>query len=1186
MTLRPNTNPLVSLSTRLRSRMLPPRMLPSRMLPFRMLPSLYSRLAGLALLFILLTAFTGRARAQFNASLAGSVVDSTGAAIPNATVVLTNLDNQQTQTKTTGGSGAYRFNELAPGPYSLAVDAKGFQHQSFDSITLAAETPRDIDVKLQPGQASQSVTVNASDTPLLQTGDASIGTTIDSASIQRLPTSGSDPYELLRTAPGITGDGARGGNGGSLSLPNGAGPGQSNSGIFQTENQVQISADGQRTADNNFMLDGVSVNSLTHGGAAVVTPNEEAIAQMTVVSTSFDAADGRNSGAQIKVVTKSGTNQLHGSLFFLYNEPGLNAFNKYGGPAGALPARVQNKGRTYAASLGGPIIKDKLFLFTSYEGFTLATNGFTTSYVETPAYRAAVLAQRGGSVSAKILADPGATPRILKILTPSCAGFTSTNCNVVSGGLDIGSLTPGGTSQIGVFPSNLAIGGGLDGIADVENAQLFVPSHSRGNQFNGRADWYVTPRDQFAASVYFTKLDSYGTSGAAGSRPQGDLPFKPLNSAATAIYIHTFGPAIVNELRGNVTRFAENGLKDSGLVNFGIPYVNVQTLPFPIQFGASPSSTTPAIFAENTYEFRDLLTHTWGAHTLKLGGEVRLEQDNDNLLGNQRPIFAMQGLWALANDAAIFEAVTANPNTGGTPLTQRYFRSEDYALYAQHDWKVNPNLTLNMGLRWEEFTPLRNKGFKISYPTLGPGPTNQLTNITLTPHNHLWNFQHNNYAPKFGFAYTPPRFNSKMVVRGGFAMAYNHLDVALFNNAGEDGPNIANFGLCCAGNTNKAGVQYSVGTSNSPSSFPSNPALKTGVNAAGFPNPIGGGTPSVEIYGALPNTKNPLSYLYSFETQYQLPYQLTATIGYQGSTGHHYARLVNQDFLYNQVNAPVYAAYFAQTDSTQNYNALNLQLVRQLQKGFTFTAFYTYSKAMDQVSNGDLADSNANQTNPANNVSEYGPSDYNTTHRVTATALYQLPRLNSSNGFVKAVVNGWQVNGLATYHTGFPWTPVTYNLQANALIPGANLVSPTRPVAYYGGAGRSCSNDAFKSGSNFPNRTPISGTTPPGGANYFNINSPKTNGAYVPGIGRNSFAGPCYADVDMSFAKETGFSALDHTMMLRFQANAYNVFNMLQLQPLTNGNSNQGANIQSQYFGYAQGADAGRVIEFLVRLQF
>ncbi len=1143
------------------------------------------------------------ARAQFGATLSGTVLDSTGAAIPNATVALTNQATQQSQSFNSNASGAYHFSELAPGQYSLSVTAAGFKKSDLPDVALEAELPRNVNVTLQPGVSTESVEVKENQIELLQTSDASVSATIDGAEIEKLPMYGADPYEALRTAPGITGDGARNGGGQAVLLPNGAGPGGSNSGIFQTENQVQISADGQREADNNFMIDGVSVNSLTYGGAAVVSPNQEAVAQITVVSTSYDASDGRNSGAQIKVVTKSGTNALHGSLFGLYDDPGLNAFGRWGGPSNALPTKVENKQRTYAASLGGPVLKDKAFFFVSYEGNTADNSTEVASYVETPEYRAAVEAQRAGSVTAGILADSGVVPRIRAVLTPSCAGLVlGTNCNLATGssgpGLDIGSLTPGGASQIGVFPANTQLGGGLDGVADVENVQLFVPSHSRGNQFNGRGDWIASTKDHVAGSAYFTKLDNDGTTGTAGSRPQADAPFKPLNSAATAIYIHTFSPTWLNEARANSTRFAENGLRDAGnTVNFGIPFVNVQTLPWPIQYGANFGSTTPAIFAENTYEARDMVTHPWGAHLFRMGAELRLEQDNNNLNGEQRPVYAMQGLWTFGNDAAIFEQIAANPANGGTPLTQRYFRSEDIAAYVQDDWKLSPNFTLNLGVRWEYFTPLRNKGFEINYPVLGP-PGQELSGITLQLRNHLWTASPHNFAPKFGFAYQPPILNQKMVIRGGAALAYNHLDVSLFENALEDGPGVASFGLCCAGNSGSAGVRYGIGSSNSPASFPINPALALGVNSTtGFPCEFGS-TPgkcinqqeSFEVYGAASTIKQPVSVLYSLETQYQLLSNMVATIGYTGSVGYNYARLVNQNFIFSQCNpatvncagttalTPVDAAYFAQTDSHQSYNALNLALTRNATNGLTFSAYYTYSKSLDQVSNGDLADSNGNQTNPANNRSEWGPSDYDVRHRITGTAVYELPHVHSSNEFVKAAANGWQVNGIVTWHTAFPWTPVTYNLATSALVPGANVVGPTRPIAYFGGAGTSCSNSAFKTGSNFSK----------GGPAYFEISEPtsESNPVYVPGIGRNSFRGPCFFDTDMSFAKQIALDRFDHHSLLRFQVNAYNIFNVLQLQPITNGNANPGANIQSATFGYAQGADAGRVIEFIARIQF
>jgi hypothetical protein len=425
-------------------------------------------------------------------------------------------------------------------------------------------------------------------------------------------------------------------------------------------------------------------------------------------------------------------------------------------------------------------------------------------------------------------------PRIIAVITPSCTGFrtyvttqagpygtngatvpvgtTALACQVVNGGLDVGSLTAGGTSQLGVFPTgNTAygapaqdVGAGFDGVADLENVQLYIPSQSRGNQYNARMDWQATPKDLVAGSFYITKLDNLGASNAAGSRPMGDLPFKPQNSAATLIYIHTFSPNWVNELRANATRFADNALSDGGnTVNYGIPYVNVQDYPLSLQYGVYAQTTTPANFAENIYEVRDTVSHTFGSHVIRAGYETRFEQDNDNLYGYERPTYAFDGLWSFANDASVYEAVAANPATGGPANSQRYFRSQNYAAFVQHDWKVTPNLTINTGLRWEEFTPLDNKGFQVNDPVLGPMGS-ELSGMKMVQHIHLWGFQHNNWGPKVGFAYTPGFMNNKVVVRGGYALAYNHLDIALFNNMLEDGPGIASFGLCCGGTGNTA----------------------------------------------------------------------------------------------------------------------------------------------------------------------------------------------------------------------------------------------------------------------------------------------------------------------------------------------------------------------------------------------
>lgn len=223
--------------------------------------------------------------------------------------------------------------------------------------------------------------------------------TLTTEEVQRLPTFGRDPYELLRFAPGIFGDDARSGIGLMLGFPNGAqngsaGPGGSNTAIYQTENQLPLSANGQRLTSNDYVIDGVSVNSLQWGGAAVITPSVESVQEITVLANDYDAADGRSSGAHIKTITKSGTNNFHGTGFFQYQDPGLNAYNKYNGfnftsaTTGTFnpPVRDNNAYRQFGGNLGGPILKDKLFFFFNYEGLRDNNTTYQDQWVDTPQF--------------------------------------------------------------------------------------------------------------------------------------------------------------------------------------------------------------------------------------------------------------------------------------------------------------------------------------------------------------------------------------------------------------------------------------------------------------------------------------------------------------------------------------------------------------------------------------------------------------------------------------------------------------------------------------------------------------------------------------------------------------------------------------------------------------------------------
>src|SRR5260370_5752803 len=268
-----------------------------------------------ALLAILLSLCAVSAYAQFKGSLQGRVLDPKGGVVSGAKVTVTNQDTGAARDTAASAEGFYRISELPPGKYTVTVEAAGFKRITAKNVEVQAEAARGLDITLEVGAVSEVVTVSAS-TLALQTEDASLSTSIASKEIERLPQFGRDPYELLRLAPGVFGDGARAANGTAANLPNSGGPGGSNSSIFSTENQVQVTANGQRNSGNNFMIDGTSVNSLTWGGAAILTPNQESIQEVTVVANSYSAEDGRNTGAQLKVVSKNGTNQFHGSRFF------------------------------------------------------------------------------------------------------------------------------------------------------------------------------------------------------------------------------------------------------------------------------------------------------------------------------------------------------------------------------------------------------------------------------------------------------------------------------------------------------------------------------------------------------------------------------------------------------------------------------------------------------------------------------------------------------------------------------------------------------------------------------------------------------------------------------------------------------------------------------------------------------
>jgi outer membrane receptor protein involved in Fe transport len=1167
----------------------------------------------------LLLVFAAPAFAQFNASIQGTVTDATGAVIPGAAVKVTNQATGVSTTSQTTGGGVYRIAGLPPGDYTVTVSAASFKDHTETNVRVAAESPRGLNIQMVAGGAAETVNVSAATTPELQTENANVTGTITSQQVTQLPAFGRDPYELLRLAPGVFGDGARAANGTGGFLPNNVGVGSSANSVYQVENQPQISANGQRVAQNNFTIDGVDVNSLTHGGAAVVTPTEESIQEIKVLSSSYEAEDGRNSGAQVKVISKTGTNSLHGSGFFKYDEPGLNAFNRYSGPALAsgnspvmctdglttftsggsqCPVRVDNKLRNYGGSIGGPIKKDKLFFFFAYEGEHRNNTNYGTNYVYTPQFINLVKQAAPNSIAAKIVSQPGIQPRIVSALNSSCGDLnvSATQCAVVNGGLDIGSPFTGGTGPGDPYLSlnnqgvgGAFVGGGLDGVPDLELAEMAYPNPGTGNQFNGRVDWNLSSRHTIAASTYITYANSTNPPGTdQTSAPSRDVINKPFTPAGTLLWNWIVSPTSLNEVRVNFSHFGFNEVTSNPNANYGIPDVEIQDLPLKngrrIWFGVPQGSNTPGLISQNTYGFGDSFTKTFSKHNLKFGFDYRKEQNNNNQVGFARPLFTVSHLWNFVNDAPIFEQNEVNPVNGNPNISFRHFRTSYYGGFGQDDWKVSPTLTVNVGLRYEYYTPVsETNNFLSNLVLAGNGPS-AIANASLITGHTVYATDKTNFAPRFGFAWSPNQYQQKLVFRGGFGMYYDYIPEAAFDPARDNPPFSAFEGNCCGTSHldfstpfDGGKILYSLGASNSPTSYPGNPVLGGGINpATNFP--VNG---TVQVYFTPQNIQIPYVYGYSFETEMQMPGQVAVTVGYQGSDSHNLLRIFDANLLFDTPAAQIpnvhaNPAFYIKPDVDANYNSLNVRAVRNFVNNFQIAVKYRWSKSLDTASFGEGANASANETFPRVLASEYGPSDYDATNFLVLSAVARSPYIGGRSSLLGKIVGGWELSPIYTFHTGYPWTPVSNNCLTT---PGQQTFCTVRPIAYLGGAGASTSNSTLITGGNFPG----------GGLKFF---VPPANNCLIasatcaPGIGRNSFRGPNFEQVDLSFGKQFAASFIRENAFVEFRMNAFNVLNHLNLAPFT---FNTGSTIiQDSHFGTAgtSNALAGRVIELQARFQF
>jgi hypothetical protein len=1158
------------------------------------MPRITLKLANLFGCLVLIVLFVVVSNAQFRAGIQGVVTDGAGGTVGDATVTLLNKETNQSQSTQTSGEGFYRFSGLAPGSYSITVEKQNFKKRVVDNVKVEAEALNGQDIALEAGVISETVTVQAGEVGL-ETEDANVRKTISNDEILQLPQSGRDPYELARLAPGVFGSGARDAGGGSVRFPNSQGPGGSSNSIFATENVQPISANGQRSSANNYQIDGVSVNSQTWGGA-VITPSQESVKEVSVTSSTYSAEDGRNSGAQIKVVSQNGTNQFHGSAFFKVNDPSLNAFNTMprfvnGFDTGG-PKRVERKYKGFGGSLGGPIIKNRLFFFFTYEGMRENTNNTYKSLIDTSAFRSSIIAARANTLISTILSSPGVEPRVVEILAPTCAGLSVT-CAIVGNGMDVGSITGSYGQYLDSFNSLDAMGnvigapsfgGGLDGIADFQWATLVNPYKFQGNQFNTRIDYQVTDKDSVAVSTYFVPFNQTAADAGQQSRPQADITSKRFSFEVGVIYRRAISATMSNEARFNVTRWGYDEVASNPDAQLGLPRTQIEGFwnDGRIRYGFPLGLNTPGIINEKQFDISDTLTDVIGNHVLKFGAQYRRDLNSNTEVGGARPDFSFFRPWNFANGAPIFEGITATFD--GTPTTNGVkFKTSELAFFGQDDWKVRPNLTLNLGLRWSWYSPITATNGVLG--NLQLGPDGGLAAATIVAGKKFYDNDLNNFGPQIGFAWNPKWLNNKLVVRGGGGIGYDRLGNNVLANARRNPPNGSNFGICCATsaadhaingwtqppfvNGQIAFVASSDGTIYG---YPRNPLLGGGTGSNGLPN-VG----SVEIWGSERHLPTASIYRYSLEGQYELPMKMVATLGYQGSQGRNFVRVDRVHLIAPNQNPHLQnGVYFARPDVNSSYNAMIVRLQGRLMKQFSFDTNYRWSKSID-TSSYEGASGNADQTYPFDQKEERGPSDFDVTHSFIASGTWDLPFFRNQKNWTGKLLGGWQGSGIMSWNSGFPWTPFTDNCLNNSTS-NPNCVGNPRPTFYSGAQPASNSNDSFL-------RT--NGIFGVPGTTIFDFVQPAGSQLLRPGIGRNRFRGPRYFSLDMSLDKKFGLGGLGflgEASNLDVRFNFFNILNNLNLSPFIAHNPE--TKWQSSQFGTATTGLSGRVAEFQIRLSF
>ncbi|MGH9431351.1 MAG: TonB-dependent receptor domain-containing protein, partial [Terriglobia bacterium] len=714
------------------------------------------------------------------------------------------------------------------------------------------------------------------------------------------------------------------------------------------------------------------------------------------------------------------------------------------------------------------------------------------------------------------------------------------------------------------------VGSGLDGIPDLADVNTVNPSTVSDAQYSVRIDYNPTDKDLIAASTY--QEPTTNTSFNGPNRAANIWHHHGHNESETLLWNHTFSPTVLNEARANAAGWRWNEANTNPQEPFGLPTGAIDNIGSANPQGFGPPG--PSIFDQWTYAANDTLTKVLGSHMLKFGGEVTKLEVLDTAPWDARPQYNFRNFWDFLNDAPYLECCSNfSPLTGKPADDTKNDRSTILGFFAQDNYKVKSNLTLNYGLRWEYFGPMHEKDNHQSTLVLGSGK-DTLTGLGFKLGGNLWQADKADFGPQLGFAWSPGSafgrdFASRLVLRGGFGVGYTAQMFALTTDGRFNPPFVSNF--------TSLSILYAV-----PSNlhcfdcFPSNPSAISTFNSNNVPT---SGSP-VSATGFPAHFSTPYTEHYSLEAQYDFGGSWVGTLGYQGSASFHFLRQTYPNLTLAGVapeNPIVNSIDYNADDDNGNFNALLADLQHRFAHSFQADASYQWSRCMDHGSQNYNLDQYF--WNPA---AAYGRCDYNSTHDFKVWGIWSPTIFRGSHSWLEKVAGGWSISEILNAHSGFPWTAVYNNGNTcNAVIFANNQTCNLRPAAYLGGALQDYSNSTFMA---------KNGDFPGGGLAHF---TPPTFVAGPdfplvgpipppPGVGRNSENGPHYFDVDATLTKAfvlPKMKVLGENAKFEIQASFFNLFNSLNL-------TNVDSNINDATFGTAFNALGSRTIEIQGRFSF